>query len=91
MSFESGYSSIHSWETGSPELIKLYEIMAETKGIYGGRFSGAGFKGCCLAIIDPAYEDSIVEKVTREYLKAFPHLEGKYSVHICESADGVNL
>ncbi len=91
LSFESGYSSIHNWETGSPELIKLYEIMTETKGIYGGRFSGAGFKGCCLAIIDPAYEESIIETVTKEYLKAFPHLEGKYSVHICESADGVKL
>ncbi|MBE6655687.1 MAG: GHMP kinase [Ruminococcaceae bacterium] len=91
LSFESGYSSIHNWETGSPELIKLYEIMTETTGIYGGRFSGAGFKGCCLGIIDPAYEESIIEKVSREYLKAFPHLEGKYSVHICESADGVKL
>ena len=91
ISFESGYSSIHSWETGSPELIKLYEIMTETQGIYGGRFSGAGFKGCCLAIIDPAYEESIIEKVTKEYLDAFPHLKGKYSVHICESADGVKL
>ncbi len=91
LSFESGYSSIHNWETGSPELIKLYEIMTKTEGIYGGRFSGAGFKGCCLALIDPAYETSIIETVTKEYLKVFPHLEGKYSVHICESADGVNL
>ena len=91
LSFESGFSSIHNWETGSPELIKLYEIMTETKGIYGGRFSGAGFKGCCLAIIDPAYEESIIETVTKKYLEAFPHMEGKYSVHICESADGVKL
>lgn len=91
LSFESGYSSIHNWETGSPELIKLYEIMTATKGIYGGRFSGAGFKGCCLALIDPAYEKSIIQTVTEEYLKAFAHLEGKYSVHICESADGVRL
>ena len=91
LSFESGYSSIHNWETGSPELIKLYEIMTKTKGIYGGRFSGAGFKGCCLGIIDPAYEESILENVKREYLKAFPHLAGNYSAHICESADGVYL
>ena len=91
LSFESGYSSIHNWETGSPELIKLYEILTETKGVFGGRFSGAGFKGCCLAIIDPAYEQSVVETVTREYLKAFPHMEGKYSAHICQSADGVRL
>ena len=91
LSFESGRSSIYNWETGSPELKKLYEIMTKTEGIYGGRFSGAGFKGCCMALIDPAYEESITQTVTKEYLKAFPHLEGKYSVHICQSADGVNL
>ena len=91
LSFESGYSSIYNWETGSPELKALYEIMTTTKGIYGGRFSGAGFKGCCMALIDPAFEDSIVEKVTKEYLAKFPHLENKYSAHICSSADGVNL
>lgn len=91
LSFESGKSSIENWETGSPELITLYEIMTKTEGIYGGRFSGAGFKGCCMALIDPAYEESIVETVTAEYLKEFPHLEGKFSCHICESADGINL
>ena len=91
LSFESGMSSIYNWETGSPELKTLYEIMTVTDGIYGGRFSGAGFKGCCMALVDPAYEESITQKVTEEYLKAFPHLEGKFSVHICESADGVKL
>lgn len=91
LSFESGKSSIYNWETGSPELKTLYDIMTKTDGIYGGRFSGAGFKGCCMALINPDYEDSIIETVTREYLKVFPHLEGKYSVHICSSADGVNL
>ena len=91
LSFESGSSSIHNWETGSSELIKLYNIMTDTDGIYGGRFSGAGFKGCCMALIDPAREDAIVNKVTREYLAAFPHLEGKFSVHICNTADGVKL
>lgn len=89
--FESGWSSIHNWETGSPELITLYEIMTRTPGIYGGRFSGAGFKGCCMALINPDCEQSVTEQVTREYLEAFPHMEGKFSVHICNSADGVKL
>lgn len=91
LSFESGWSSIHNWESGAPEQIRLYEIMTQTDGIYGGRFSGAGFKGCCMALIDPAYEESIREKVTAEYLKAFPEMKGKYEVFICESADGVSL
>lgn len=91
LSFESGRSSIYNYETGSPELKKLYELMLETDGIYGGRFSGAGFKGCCMALIDPAFEEIIIEKIGREYISAFPKLAGKYSVHICESADGVAL
>ena len=91
LSTESGYSSIHSWQTGSPELKKLYEIIASTDGVYGGRFSGAGFKGCCMALIDPAFEESIQETVKREYLKAFPNLSDKYSAHICSTADGVKL
>lgn len=89
--FESGRSSIYNYETGSDELKKLYEIMLDTDGIYGGRFSGAGFKGCCMALIDPEYEERILEKVGREYLKAFPALAGKYSAHICVSADGVSI
>ena len=91
LSFESGHSSIYNWETGSDELKTLYEIMLHTDGIYGGRFSGVGFKGCCMALIDPAYKESIARQVTEQYLKAFPALQGKYSVHFCRSADGVRL
>lgn len=89
LSFESGHSSIYNWETGSPELKALYEIMTHTDGIYGGRFSGAGFKGCCMALIDPAYSEEIARNVEKEYLAQFPDLRGKYSFHLCHSADGL--
>ena len=91
LSFESGRSSIYNWETGSPELIKLYEIMSNTDGIYGGRFSGAGFKGCCMAIIDPEYEKTVLKTVEEKYIEAFPEMRGKFSSHICHTADGVKL
>ena len=91
LSFESGASSINNWETGSPELIKLYEIMTKTKGIYGGRFSGAGFKGCCMALVNPKYEKEILKNVEKAYLEAFPNLKGKYSAHVCHTADGVKI
>lgn len=90
LSFESGYSSINNWETGSPELIKLYEIMKTTEGIYGGRFSGAGFKGCCMALINPEYEESILKSVEERYLEAFPEMKGQFSAHICHTADGLS-
>lgn len=89
LSFESGWSSIHNWESGAPEQIRLYDIMTQTEGIYGGRFSGAGFKGCCMALIDPAYEEAISRQVTEKYLASYPEMTGKYGVFICNSADGV--
>lgn len=89
--FESGYSSINNFETGSAELITIYEIMRETEGIYGGRFSGAGFKGCCMAIINPEYEESIKEKITREYLKKFPQYKDSFSIHFCKTENGVGM
>jgi len=91
LSFESGRSSIYNWETGSPELKALYEIMLHTDGIYGGRFSGAGFKGCCMALVDPSFKESIQRRVTEEYLKVFPEHSEKFGVYFCNSADGVKL
>ena len=91
LSFESGWSSINNWETGSPELKTLYEIMLHTDGIYGGRFSGAGFKGCCMALSKPSERDHIIERITREYLRVFPALTPKFSIHVCHSADGIKL
>ncbi|MCR4938897.1 MAG: GHMP kinase [Treponemataceae bacterium] len=91
LSFESGWSSIHNWESGAAEQIKLYEIMTETDGIYGGRFSGAGFKGCCMALINPDKADNIAAEVEERYLSAYPEMKGKYSFHLCESADGIGV
>ena len=89
--FDSGRSSIENYECGCDELKTLYEILRDTRGVYGGRFSGAGFKGCCMALIDPELAEEIGAKVSAAYLKAYPGLAGKYGYHLCASADGVAL
>lgn len=89
--FESGRSSIENYECGCPELITLYNIMTETDGIFGGRFSGAGFKGCCMALADPAKADDVLRTVEKKYLAVYPELKGKYLGALCDSADGVKL
>lgn len=89
--FESGESSIKNYECGCPELITLYNLMTETDGIYGGRFSGAGFKGCCMALVDPEKEQDVVAHISERYLAAYPELKGKYMAAVCRSADGVKL
>lgn len=65
--------------------------MLETEGIYGGRFSGAGFKGCCMALVNPEFKEEIEYKIRREYIKAFPKLADKFSVHFTTTSDGVAL
>ena len=83
--FESGKSSIENYECGCPELISLYNIMTETDGIYGGRFSGAGFKGCCMALVDPEKAQDIMASVEEKYLKEYPNLREipRRAVRLC--------
>ena len=89
--FESCDSSIHQYECGSPELIAIYEIMRDIDGIYGGRFSGAGFKGACIALVDPAKKDSIREELTRRYLAQYPQYQETFQVFFCKPCDGVEF
>ncbi len=89
--FASGLSSIENYETGSPHLIELYQALREAPGAYGARFSGAGFKGCCVALVDPAQTERCIDAVSRRYLGKYPDLNGAYSTHICHTADGVGV
>ncbi len=89
--FESCESSMNNYECGSPELIALYRIMRRTDGIFGGRFSGAGFKGACTALVDPAKLDTIRETVTREYLKEYPQYKDSFEIFFCNPAHGVDF
>ena len=91
LSFESCESSIHNYECGSPELIAIYEIMRTLDGVYGGRFSGAGFKGACIALVDPAKKDSIREELTRRYLDRFPEYKETFEIHFCKTDDGARF
>jgi len=85
----SGRSSIYSYEAGSEPLKAIYEIMMRTEGIWGGRFSGAGFNGCCMAIVDPSKEDEIRQYITEEYAEIFPEYMKDFEVHFCNTANGV--
>lgn len=89
--FESCESSMNNYECGSPELISLYRIMRRTPGIYGGRFSGAGFKGACIALVDPAKEEEIRQFVTQEYLRDYPHYKDSFEIFFCNPANGVDF
>lgn len=88
---ESGESSINNWETGSKEMIDLFNIIKSCDGVYGTRFSGSGFKGSCIAFINPDYIDKVLDIVKQKYSEKYPKMKEKYSAHICNTADGIKL
>ena len=91
LSFDSCESSIHNYECGSPELIAIYEIMRSLPGVYGGRFSGAGFKGACIALVDPAHKAEIEKVLTERYLEQFPEYEKTFQVFWVKPDDGARF
>ena len=91
LSFDSCESSIHNYECGSPELIAIYEIMRGLPGVWGGRFSGAGFKGACIALVDPAYKDEVEKLLTQRYLEQFPEYEKTFQVFWVKPDDGARF
>lgn len=104
LSFDSCESSIHNYECGSPELIAIYNILhygclnptsgnlppssGGLPGVYGGRFSGAGFKGAVIALVDPAYKEQIEAELTKQYLEEFPEYEKTFQVFWVKTDDG---
>ncbi|MCB1693760.1 MAG: hypothetical protein KDI19_13410, partial [Pseudomonadales bacterium] len=70
---ESALSSIHNYETGSPELIALFETLRDAEGVHGARFCGAGFRGCCVALVERNFDlDSLLDVVSERYLARYP-------------------
>ena len=87
----SGMSSIHNYETGSPEMIRLYEVLNECRGVHGARFSGAGFRGCAVALIEPDRAADIAEEVESRYLTDFPHFADHMWAFASSACDGLAL
>ncbi|KAF9617551.1 hypothetical protein IFM89_037363 [Coptis chinensis] len=87
----SGLSSIQNYECGCEPLIQLYEILLRAPGVFGARFSGAGFRGCCLAFVESHHAAEAVSFVRNEYPKLQPQLASNLkkdnAVLICEAGD----
>jgi galacturonokinase len=84
----SGESSIRNYQCGCPPLIELYEILARCPGVFGARFSGAGFRGCCIAFVDRAAAAQAAEEITRKYAERRPELAANAAVVEVHSDDG---
>ncbi|KAM6590413.1 hypothetical protein CsatA_013018 [Cannabis sativa] len=91
----SGLSSIQNYECGSEPLIQLYKILVNAPGVFGARFSGAGFRGCCIALVNAEHADEAASFVRREYQKIQPEFASQWkqdkAVLICEAGDSARV
>ncbi|KAL5993947.1 hypothetical protein ACLOJK_038304 [Asimina triloba] len=73
---------------GCEEQKQLGEILQRAPGVYGARFSGAGFGGCCIAFVDTERAVEAASFVRDEYCKVQPDLASMLgsegAVLICE-------
>ena len=91
LSFDSCESSMNNYECGSPELISIYKIMRQLPGVYGGRFSGAGFKGAVIALVDPQHKEQIEQELTKQYLEQFPEYQKTFKVYWVKPDEGARF
>jgi galacturonokinase len=87
----SGESSIRNYECGSPPLVDLYHALVAMPGVYGARFSGAGFRGCCVALVEPDAVGDVARRVAADYARLHPDLAPSASVVACETDDGASI
>ncbi|MFP4406929.1 MAG: galactokinase family protein [Spirochaetaceae bacterium] len=89
--FASGESSIHNYESGCPELITIYETLRDTPGVYGARFSGAGYRGACIGLVDPDRREEVAEAIHGSYPVKHPEFREKYRVFFGRTDDGARV
>ncbi len=88
---ESGRSSIDNYECGALELIALYEALLAAPGVYGARFSGAGFRGSCIALVDPDRAGDAGAHVRDAYLRAHPQYAVTFGFFRCAPGPAAHL
>ena len=84
-------SSMQNYETGSPELRRLQEILRATPGVLGSRFSGAGFGGSAVALVEADAGESARAEVEVAFRAAFPALASRARCFLARSDDGARV
>lgn len=88
---QSGLSSIHNYEVGTPQLIALQRALHECAGVLGARFSGAGTRGACVALVDASQADAVAARVMERYLEEFPEMRGAAQAVVCGLGGGARV
>ncbi len=87
----SGASSIENYQCGTPEIVALWRILTDSRGVLGTRFSGAGFGGSVLALVERAKIETIYERVAGRYRADHPKAAAAAAFHVCNPSGSVRV
>jgi len=85
---QSCESSIRNYESGSDTLIELHELVSQTDGIYGSRFSGGGYGGCVVALSKRDAAEKVCAEISEQFSRLHPELPSK--VFVAEMGAGLS-
>lgn len=88
---QSCQSSIRLYESGSPVLVDLHNIVSGATGVFGSRFSGGGYGGCVVGLADRASAETAVQEISERFAAMHPELAGQAAVYLVETAEGLHL
>jgi galactokinase/galacturonokinase len=79
------------YECGSEAVHDLQRIVSSTEGVWGSRFSGGGFGGCVVGLVEPEYAENAVAEIKASYLSLHPEAAGHAAVYLATSVKGVHF
>jgi galactokinase len=90
---ESQRSCRELYECSCPELDILTKLCLQ-HGAYGARLTGAGWGGCCVALVDQVYAKTFVQRVAADYYQNYmglSHLDISQLAFSCFAGRGAYL
>ena len=57
--------------------------------VYGSRFSGGGYGGCVIALVDATQAAAAASTIITNYCEQFPAIADQAAVYLARSADGL--
>ncbi len=88
---ESGRSSVENYECGNDYLRSAWQALCAAPGVHGARFSGAGFRGCCIGLAEPEAAEAAAEDALARYRAMRPDVADAARAYVCRTAAGAGL
>lgn len=84
-------SSIDDYESGSEWLIALHRIATTLPGVRGSRFSGGGYGGCLVMLVDRDAVGSVEQGMLQQYQEIYPDKRGVARCFVAKPENGVRI